>query len=200
MIEAKHNYVYYLFFKFYTHFKIKLNFEKVCLQGYFIDRNKPILILANHQSWWDGFWLNYFNEKITQRKLYFMMLEEQLLKYRFFNKIGGFSIRKNSKDAVCSLNYTVKLLENPQNAVFLFPQGEIQSIYTDYIYFEKGISKIINKSGNIQVLFVCNFIEYFSCQKPSLFMYFKEWEAQNIQSIEADYNDYFQSCKLSSRQ
>ena len=200
MIDAKHNFFYYLFFKFYTQFKIKLNFEKVCLQGNFIDRNKPILILANHQSWWDGFWLNYFNEKITQRKLYFMMLEEQLLKYKFFNKIGGFSIKKNSKDAVCSINYTIKLLENPLNAVFLFPQGEIQSIYTDYIHFEKGISKIINKSSNIQVLFVCNFIEYFSYQKPSLFMYFKEWETQNIQSIEADYNVFFQSCKLSSRQ
>lgn len=179
---------------------MKFNFEKVCLQGNFIDRNKPILILANHQSWWDGFWLNYFNEKITHRKLYFMMLEEQLLKYKFFNKIGGFSIRKNSKDAVCSINYTIKLLENPQNAVFLFPQGEIQSIYVDYIHFEKGISRIINKSNNIQVLFICNFVEYFSYQKPSLFMYFKEWKVQNIQAIEADYNDFFKSCKYSSRQ
>ncbi len=200
MIEAKHNYLYYLFFKFYTIFKINRNFEKVTLQGTFNDRKKPILILANHQSWWDGFWLNYFNEKITHRKLYFMMLEEQLLKHRFFNNIGGFSIKKNSKDAVRSLNYTIKLLENPKNAVFLFPQGEIQSVHTNYIHFEKGISRIINKCNDIQVLFVCNFIEYFSNPKLSLFIYYKEWKPGNIQSLESDFNDFYELCKVSSRQ
>lgn len=200
MIEAKHNYFYYLFFKFYTNFKIKRHFEKVSLQGNFTDRGKPILILANHQSWWDGFWLNFFNERITRRKLYFMMLEEQLLKHKFFNNIGGFSVKKNSKDAVHSLNYTIKLLENPDNAVVLFPQGEIQSLHTDFVHFEKGISRIISKCNDIQTLFVCNFIEYFSNPKPSLFIYYKEWLSNNLHSIETEYNDFYKSCKLLQRQ
>jgi len=128
------------------------------------------------------------------------MLEEQLLKHKFFNNIGGFSVKKNSKDAVHSLNYTIKLLENPDNAVFLFPQGEIQSLHTDFVHFEKGISRIISKCNDIQTLFVCNFIEYFSNPKPSLFIYYKEWLSNNLHSIETEYNDFYKSCKLLQRQ
>lgn len=199
MLEAKHQYSHYLFFKYYTFFKIKRNFHNVHLNGQFIDKNLPILILANHISWWDGFWINYFNEKVTKRKLYFMMLEDQLNKYKFFSKIGGYSVKKNSKDIIKAIDYTKNLLTDKNKAVFLFPQGEIQSLYTDYIHFEKGIFKIVRDIKNLQIILLCNFIEYFSNQKPTLYMYFTEF-SKDVIFLEKDYNQFYSICKNYSRQ
>ena len=63
----------------------------------FNDRNLPVLLISNHISWWDGFWAMYINLKVLKRKFHFMMLEEQLRKYWFFNYTGGFSVNKKSK-------------------------------------------------------------------------------------------------------
>lgn len=194
MIEAQHRKLYYWFFKFYTNYKIKKHFNEVIIDGERQDFDKPVLILSNHISWWDGFWINYFNEHITRKKLYFMMLEEQLRKYSFFSKIGGYSVKKNSRDIINSINFTLNLLKFSDNAVFLFPQGEIQSLYVESIKFENGIIKILQNVGDIQVVFLCNFIEYLSNQKPTLYMYYSTINTTNNIDYQSEYNKFFTIC------
>jgi|YNPMSStandDraft_1061717.scaffolds.fasta_scaffold01006_14 hypothetical protein len=199
MIEAKHKKLYYLFFKFYTHFKIKKHFHKVVFVGKPKVYEKSVLILSNHISWWDGFWINYFNEHITKKKLFFMMLEEQLLKYSFFSKIGGYSVKKNTRDILNSINFTLNLLKSYENAVFLFPQGEIKSLYTNEITFESGIQRILNNVCDIEIVFLCNFIEYFSNQKPTLYMYFRTYDAKQDIDYQKEYNTFYYECKNKNR-
>lgn len=195
MIKAKHLFIFYHFFRLHSLWNIRRNFHKVELNGEFIEKGKPILIIANHISWWDGFWVVYFRQKVVKRRFHFMMLEEQLQKNWFLRFTGGFSINKNSKTIIETLQYTQKLLENNENMVLVFPQGKIESQHLTSLKFEQGIQRIVNKSKKAQIIFTVHLIDYLSNKKPTLFIYFKEFETTTHQEdIEEQYNIFYQSC------
>ncbi len=187
ILKAKHHPLIYPFFKGYALWKIRINFHKVKIIGDLAEKDLPVLIISNHLSWWDGFWVMYLNLKIFHRKFWFMMLEEQLKKHMFFNYTGGFSIKKGSRSIIETLDYTVGLLKNRENLVLIFPQGEIQSIQTRNIRFEKGIDHIISKvKGQAQIIFLVSMVEYFSNSKPTLYMHVSEFTGSDTGIIDTE--------------
>ena len=198
ILKANHHFLIYPFFQKYSGWIIKKHFHAVEIKGSFEDRTLPILLISNHISWWDGFWAMQLNVKVLKRKFHFMMREDQLQKYRIFNFSGGFSVNKNSRSVLESLNYASGLLKNPENMVLIFPQGEIQSIYKPELEFQKGIEKVLSKleSNQVQILFVANLIDYFTKEKPTLFMYLEEYDALDFSNagIQLSYNRFYNQC------
>lgn len=197
IIKAKHNKIIYPFFRYYAVRKINRHFHKVIIRGEYKEMKLPVLIISNHMSWWDGFWLSYLNTKLFKRKFFFMMLEEQLRKYWFFQYTGGYSIRKGSRDIVDTIEYTSQLLSDNQNLVVMFPQGKIESLYTQNFQFEKGVEAILNKiPGKIQILFIANLVDYFSNLKPSLFIYINDYtlDIYQVGQIQSTYNRFYERC------
>lgn len=88
------------------------------------------MLLPNHNSWWDGFFIYWINRYLFKRPVYLMMLEEQLKKYSFFSRVGAYSINPDSHTGVHqSLKYTTSILQNisnPPPLVCIFPQGELK--------------------------------------------------------------------------
>ncbi|HNX66588.1 MAG TPA: lysophospholipid acyltransferase family protein [Bacteroidales bacterium] len=197
-IKARHNFIIYPFFKRYTRYKLSVHFSKIVIQGSIEQRELPVLLIANHISWWDGFWAVNINQQILKKKFHFMMLEEQLRKFWFFRYCGGFPVRKNSRSVIKSLDYAAELLTDPDNAVLFFPQGKIWSSHLTHLRFEKGIEYILKKTeqGKIQVVFLVNFTEYLSESRPSLYQYLEEYEGDDFSchAIENAYNDFFTRC------
>lgn len=197
IIKAQHHPIVYPFFKFYTKWKISRNFKSVHLSGDYYEKELPLLFIANHVSWWDGFWVHYLNLKLFKRKFHFMMLEEQLKKYSFFIKSGGYSVKKGNRSILESIRYTAEILQGPGNAVLLFPQGKIQSVYESSFIFEKGIEKVLEAVDNpIQIILIVNLTDYFSDPKPDLYIYFREYSGNNLvaASLQKEYNSFYQSC------
>lgn len=198
ILKARHNFIVYPFFQKYSCRIILKHFERVVVNGNFNDRALPVLLISNHISWWDGFWAMYLNVNVLKRKFHFMMREDQLRKYRIFNFSGGYSVSKNSRSMIESLQYTASLLEDPANMVLIFPQGEIQSVYKQPIEFQKGIEKILSKfhANEVQVLFVANLVDYFSNRKPTLYMYLEEYGKPDSThaALQASYNDFYNRC------
>ncbi len=194
MITSKHHIVIYPLFKGLTRFLLKLRFNSVNIWGNFNDTGKPVLVISNHISWWDGFWIMYLNLKRIHRKFHFMMLEKQLKKHWYFRYSGAFSVKKKSRSIVESLNFTKKLLKNNHNMVFMFPQGKIHSLYNNSIKFEKGVQHIIDHSDdNLQVIFAANLIDYFSDSKPNLYINIKQYSAKDLKqkSTEEAYSTFY---------
>jgi 1-acyl-sn-glycerol-3-phosphate acyltransferase len=197
IVKSKHHFIIYPYFRIYTIVKIWMNFHRVVISGEFKDKKLPLLIISNHMSWWDGIWVMYLNIKLLKRKFHFMMLEEQIGKFPILNKVGGYSVRKRSRTIIETLNYTNELLSDKKNMVLLFPQGEIQSVYTQKIKFEKGLERILNDSaGRIQIIFLANLIDYFSEEKPTLFIYFMEYAdpESSMEIVEKEYNSFYSGC------
>lgn len=198
IMEARHNCIVYPFFKNYTRWIVKRNFSRVVISGTPGKKDLPVLLIANHAGWWDGFWAEYVNLKVFGKKFYFMMLEDQLRKYRFFNYCGGFSVRKNTRSVIESIIYSAGLLSDPVNIVLIFPQGKIESASKTTIRFEKGIGRILEKTDRqkIQIVFLVNLTDYFSEKKPALFQYLEEYDKDDTSyaTLEHAYNSFYQRC------
>jgi 1-acyl-sn-glycerol-3-phosphate acyltransferase len=195
MITANHASWFERIFLFYLKQKMRRHFHSSEIRGCFDDKKLPILVIANHISWWDGFWILLLNKKLTKRKLYVMMLEEQLRQNMFLRKLGAFSIRKKSKSALESLNYAASILKNPANMLLFYPQGEIQSQHQQTFRFQPGWGRIVEKPEQpLQILMVANVIDYFSNARPTLRQYIHSPEQISGFSatwLEQEYNLFY---------
>lgn len=197
ILKAKHNAIIYPFFKWYIRRKIGRNFGSIKIIGEVAEKNLPVLIITNHNSWWDGLWIEYVNQQIFKRKFHFMMLEEQLRKFWFFNYTGGFSVKKNSKSIIETLSYTRQLLADKSNLVLMYPQGKIQSMHEPVFLFEKGLEHILKRLENpVQLLFMVSLVDYFSNPKPELFLYLNEYNENdfNTETIQLKFSDFYAYC------
>jgi len=194
MIKAKHHPVIYPLFKWLSRFLIKRNFNSVQIETDYIENDCPVLLIANHISWWDGFWMEYLNQKIIHRKFHVMMLEEQLRKHWYFKYAGSYSIKKNSREVKDSIDYTIDLIKDRENMVLMFPQGRIYSAYNYTIHFEKGIQLILKKCrDDLQVVFAANFTDFFSDAKPTLYIYTYTRSAAYLKNkdLETEYTKFY---------
>jgi 1-acyl-sn-glycerol-3-phosphate acyltransferase len=203
MIKGKHHWFLYPFFVWYSWMRMKRHFKKIHIAGTVSETELPVLIISNHFSWWDGFFIASLNRKKFHKKFHVMMLEDQLKKNWFFQYTGAFSVRKNSKSIIESLTYAVELLQNPGNLITYFPQGQFESINQKKLHFEKGVEWLLkNLKKEVQVIFVANQVDYFESVKPQLFMHFEiyDYRGKNLREIEDDYNTFYHSSALKNIQ
>jgi 1-acyl-sn-glycerol-3-phosphate acyltransferase len=139
-----------------------------------LNKSKSLIVAPNHFSWWDGFFIYWTNKKLFNRKLFVLMLEEQLKRYWFFKKLGCYSIDLNdSRKMIVSLKYTMDLLLKPNNFVTIYPQGEIQAYDEKQIVLKEGIDFIAKKSSvDFQILPIAFKIHYTNERLPIVYARF----------------------------
>lgn len=178
MIEANHRWFYVWFIRVYTAVNLRLNFRKIIIEGdTVVPEDKPLLLVGNHFSWWDGFFAYYLNYTLWRRKFHVMMLEEQLEKRMFLNKVGAYSVKRGSRSVFDSLNYSSQLLKTASNMVIIYPQGEISSLYSYPVRFERGVERIIRGAGpDTTVLFYVALVDWFSWKKPTVVLRLRRFD------------------------
>ena len=206
MIRAEHSRFHIWISVVYTKIALILFFRNVRFIGEVkTDNNLAILMIANHFSWWDGFFQLQLNLKFLKKKYHFMMLEKQMRKDSVLRKIGASSIEKGSRSILDSLKYVVEVIQNPENLFLFFPEGKIKSIYTEEFKFEKGaINYILKKvTFDFQFVFNVNLIDYSSFKRPEVSVYYKTHKINSnttATEIEKDYNDFVKECKEKQRE
>jgi hypothetical protein len=139
----------------------------------------PLLLLPNHSTWWDGFFVYLLNRRIFRRKIYLMMLENQLARYRFFARLGAYSINPQSVSGVKeSLHYSCALLNEkimPKPMLCIFPQGELLPWGARPLIFKPGVEKILSGyGGEVNLLQLAIKTEFLNEQLPEAFLLFGE--------------------------
>ncbi|TFF40963.1 glycerol acyltransferase [Mucilaginibacter psychrotolerans] len=166
-----------------------------------VDSNKSILLVANHFSFWDGLILYVLNDKLLHKKFHVMILEDTAKREGMLRYAGAFSVSKNSRDILQSLDYAAQLLNNPGNLVLMFPQGKLYSNFVEKVNFEQGLLKIVKKAeGKYQLLFAATFIQYFKHKKPSVTVYLKtdndNYADKSIDALQSAYQQHYEAGKL----
>lgn len=174
MIEAKHNKFFRLLFNLYIDSQLRKNFNHFFIVGKKPEnfKNKSLLVLPNHFSWWDGFFVDLIYRKFfSKHKIYMMVLEETIKKYWFFNKIGAFSInQKSPKDILKSFEYAKNLLREEKNFVVIFPQGELKP-YSTQVEMKPGIIEFLLKdAANFYLIFLAMKIQFEKEKKPDVYI------------------------------
>ena len=129
-----------------------------------------------------------------------MILAETSKKEKFLKHSGAFSVEKNTRDILLSLDYAAKLLDDPNNLVLIFPQGKLYPNFTEHIHFEKGVLRIMQKAqGKFQLVFAAAFVQYFKHIKPTATVYLKTesviYAGNSIAELQSAYQQHFNASK-----
>lgn len=191
MIKASHNRLYRWFFGNYFELLLRKHFHKILIVSDYTPDDRPMLLIPNHFSWWDGFIAWHLNETVFRKKFHLMMLGEELGKRKFFSKLGAFSIQPGSRQIIESLDYAAEILSKPGNLLVLYPQGKLYSQHSPEILFQKGIGRLITKSGKPAIIMAVALTEYYAHKRPSLVIHLKEFESAeklNLAQLQEAYN------------
>ncbi|MEI7024184.1 lysophospholipid acyltransferase family protein [Paenibacillus sp. y28] len=136
--------------------------EKYLLQRYFhgieligeldpAPPGQPVIYMMNHSSWWDGLIVFHAVMRASSREHFMMMDEAQMSRYRFFRKIGAFSIDKTSTHGIReSLQYSEQLLKSG-HGIWLFPQGDIKPLEQRPLQFQSGLGYLLRRNPEVIV-------------------------------------------------
>ncbi|NLE34714.1 MAG: glycerol acyltransferase [Bacteroidales bacterium] len=197
IIKARHIPFFVSFFSFYSRNRLKRHFNDVIFECSISTAGRPVLLIGNHFSWWDGFIAYRLNDLFLHKKFHIMMLEEQLEHRLFLNKAGAFSIKRGSRTVVETLSYTSGLLHDADNMVVMYPQGVITSIHRRPVRFEKGTERVIaGASDKLMILFYVALPDWYSEKKPGLYVRVIEYAAREraITDLEEAYNMFLDEC------
>ena len=186
MLKVRRSRLYTLWFGWYSRrqFRRYFNSVRVFMQSGVqeMEHGIPVVFYANHSCWWDGFWSQLCTEELFHQNLHIIIEFKQLQKHRFFTRIGAFSLdRSHPRSAIQTIHYAAELLtakSERQNALWIFPQGRIESIDKRPLFFFKGtasiVSRVLETIPGICLVSVVSRIEYLEEQKPELFLSFRE--------------------------
>jgi chlorobactene lauroyltransferase len=176
MIQARHARWAESIFAVYIDRLLRKHFHSITLLGTvpIYDSRYPLLILPNHSTWWDGFFIHLLNRRLFKRPLYLLMLEEQLRKYRFFSRLGAYSIDDSPRSIAETLRYTVDILQNtPSPLLCIFPQGVLLPWHIRPLGYRRGVEHILHRlTTPVTILPLAIRCEFLGEQYPETYMLF----------------------------
>lgn len=147
-------------------------FQNVWIQTEYLPQTGDRTIYyLNHTSWWDGLIPLLLNQKVFRQNARAMMEDKQIQRYRFFRKIGAFSVNSGDKrSSVRSLRYAINSMKRENACLFIYPEGRIVPFTTEKPQFKDGLSWMISKLEEIKVVSVGIYISHEKSDKPELFL------------------------------
>jgi chlorobactene lauroyltransferase len=122
-----------------------------------------------------------------------MMDIEQLSKHKFFSSLGAFSVDKSSAaSAYKAIEYSIDLLKDVKKVLWIFPQGKMLPNDTRPLKFHSGLSRIIEKTGEVNLFSLSMRYEFLMEQRPEVFLKLncieinKNWNAKELTSVLSD--------------
>lgn len=144
------------------------NPKTLCLRD---NPTMPIIFCSTHTSWWDGYMAGLLNRTVFKRDSYLMMEEANLARYWFFTWIGVYGVdRDNPRNAAASIEYSAGLLtEQPDRAIWIFPQGTIIHPDARPLGLYGGIAHIARRVGRCALVPIALRYEFRLEQSPEAF-------------------------------
>jgi len=104
--------------------------------------DRPLLLAANHVSWWDGFVLREVQRALRPgAPMYTLMSRAELARFPFFRQLGVVGVEGSSPGSVSgALRFLrARLEERPDAVVVYFPQGQIWPSHRRPLGFRRGV-------------------------------------------------------------
>ena len=103
---------------------------------------RPLLLAANHVSWWDGFVLREVQRALRPgAPMYTVMSSAELARFPYFRLMGVVGVDPASPGSVArALAFLrARLRERPESTVVFFPQGRIWPSHRRPLGFRRGV-------------------------------------------------------------
>lgn len=137
--------------------RMRLGVRAVHLAGLPADlpESEPILLVANHVSWWDGFLLRRLQVDLRPRgSFHVVMLERELGRRPFLRLLGGVGLSPGSTTSLRGLLRDLAQARSarPDRVVLFFPQGRIWPSHRRPLGFQGGVRLVARALAPVTVL------------------------------------------------
>ena len=169
-IPARESQLFISVFEIYCKWLFWRRFESVSIESdYHPVKGQKTIYYLNHNSWWDGLIPFLLNQRLFRQNARGMMEDVQLHRYKFFRRIGVFSINLSSpRSSMQSLRYAIQSMERTNAALYIYPQGKIVPFSTGSLNFRKGIGWLAKKLPQADLVPVGIYIHTKVSDKPTL--------------------------------
>lgn len=131
----------------------------------------PLLLVANHVSWWDGFLLRAVQRALRPRAaLRTIALERELVRHPFLRRIGGIGINPSSPTSILLALRTIERLRTDDFVLGYFPQGRIAPSHARPLAFHRGIDLVLRAVAPATVIPVALHVEPLARFAPTAFV------------------------------
>jgi len=135
----------------------------------------PILLIANHLSWWDGFFLWRIQRKIApQAPVYTVMLAREFHQTFWFKWVGMLPITPGSTASLRALlKRLTSFCQKPQRPAVVcsfFPQGVIKPSFARPLGFADGLASIAQAMAPVNVVPIGIHVEPLCAREPKAFL------------------------------
>jgi len=112
-----------------------------------VNVNVPMVVYSNHASWWDPLvGLMLARECFPGRPVFVPMDAAALERYGFFKRLGAFGVEQGTRrGAVQFLRTARRVLQQPQNVLWLTPQSRFADVRERPVSFKTGIGHLPNQ-------------------------------------------------------
>lgn len=121
--------------------------ERESLAQLRVINEQPLIVYANHPSWWDPLIAHFLNRTLfPSRQFYAPIDADALEQYRVFAKLGFFGVQMDSSQgAAAFLKQSRMILGSPTNALWLTPEGRFADVRDESAELMPGLSHLCNK-------------------------------------------------------
>jgi len=151
MIVSRRKEIVFRFVLFWVRRALRKHFHAIHLEGLehlqAVPLSQPVIIVANHHTWWDGFFAALLAGETPLRKYHVVQEERHLQRYLFFRYAGVFGIDLSRPAAsLPGLRHALQILAQPRNVVWIFPEGLLTSPTAPF-QIRGGAELLAKKSG-----------------------------------------------------
>lgn len=172
------------FFTKYTRFLLHRRFEKVLVRNTYNPKTDATsLFFGNHSYWWDALIPLSLNDVFFQQQLRAIMERKQTETWPFFLEIGAIPVEfgsiRDGRNLIASCH---KVLAEPNNALWLFPEGTFYNLRDSPGPYQPLIASLANNFPLVDIVCVTQYIDFQKSSKPLLYI---DIQKANIDSAES---------------
>lgn len=153
--------------------RARLRDPRICGLPRDLPNDVPLLVVANHVTWWDGFLVRELQRILRpDAAVYVIMAEEEFRRYPFLRFMGAVPMRRGSPGSVLRAFRTLRrhCLDHPNTIIGFFPQGRMWPSFKRPLGFERGVTTLTRVLAPVLVLPVGIHLEPLNSASPTVFL------------------------------
>ena len=105
---------------------------------------RPLIVFANHPSWWDGIAFVLLAEELFPARRQFVPMDaDALARYAFFKRLGVFGVEQQSpRGAIAFLKQSEALLKTPGHMLWINAPGRFQDVRERPVFIAPGLLRL----------------------------------------------------------
>ncbi len=135
----------------------------------------PLVVFANHPSWWDGelfIWL--ITRTFAGRRVFVPMEAAMLERYRFFGKLGGFAVAPGYVGAATFLAVGEAVLGLDDGLLLINAEGRFRDMRERPLRLASGLSHLAKRMPDARFVPLAVEYAFWDERRPNLLLRFGE--------------------------